>query len=38
MMNNVMKDLETIGNDYDGIFTAIGACVFDPNTGEIGDT
>lgn len=35
-MQHVMTDLETIGNDYDGIFTAIGACKFDPNTGEIG--
>ena len=34
-MKHVMIDLETIGNDYDGIFTAIGACTFDPDTGEI---
>lgn len=33
-----MIDLETIGNDYDGIFTTIGAVVFDPMTGELGDT
>ena len=37
-MNHVMIDLETIGNDYDGIFTCIGACEFDPSTGEIGRT
>ena len=37
-MSNVMIDLETIGNDYDGIFTNIGACVFNPSTGEIGRT
>lgn len=37
-MKNVMIDLETIGNDYDGIFTNIGACVFNPETGEIGET
>lgn len=37
-MNNVMIDLETIGNDYDGIFTNIGACIFNPETGEIGET
>jgi len=37
-MNHVMIDLETIGNDYDGIFTTIGACVFDPQTGELGRT
>lgn len=37
-MNHVMIDLETIGNDYDGIFTTIGACEFDPETGEIGRT
>ena len=36
--NHVMIDLETIGNDYDGIFTAIGACCFNPATGEIGKT
>lgn len=35
---HVMIDLETIGNDYDGIFTTVGACVFDPETGEIGKT
>ena len=33
---NVMIDLETIGNDYTGIFTTIGACVFNPLTGVIG--
>jgi hypothetical protein len=35
---DVMIDLETVGNDYNGIFTNIGACVFNPKTGEIGDT
>ena len=37
-MNHVMIDLETIGNDIDGIFTTIGACTFDPVTGDIGKT
>lgn len=35
---NVMIDLETVGNDYDGIFTTIGACLFNPYTDEIGAT
>ena len=35
-MQHVMVDLETIGNDYDGIFTTVGAVTFDPNTGELG--
>lgn len=35
-MNNAMIDLETIGNDYNGIFTNIGVCMFDPETEEIG--
>jgi len=33
-----MIDLETIGNDYNGIFTTIGACEFVPRTGEVGRT
>lgn len=35
-MKHVMIDLETIGNDHNGLFTTIGACTFDPDTGEIG--
>lgn len=35
-MNDVMIDLETIGNDYDGIFTTIGACEFNRDSGDIG--
>lgn len=35
---NVMVDLETLGRDYDAVFTNLGACMFDPLTGEIGDT
>lgn len=35
---HVMLDLETIGNDYDGIFTTIGAVQFDPVQGMIGRT
>lgn len=35
MRSHVMIDLETMGNDYDGVFTTIGACVFEPMTGEI---
>ncbi len=38
MRPHVMIDLETIGNDYNGIFTTIGACVFYPETGELGNT
>jgi len=37
-LDNVMIDLETIGNDYNGIFTNIGAVIFNPKTGEIGKT
>lgn len=34
----VMVDLETLGRDYDAVFVSIGACEFDPKTGEIGRT
>ena len=37
-MNHVMIDLETLGMEPNGVFTAIGACIFDPETGEIGKT
>lgn len=36
VLPDVMIDLETLGNGYDGLFTNIGACQFDPHTGEIG--
>lgn len=35
---NVMIDLETLGNDYDGVFVSVGACLFNPDKGEIGRT
>jgi len=34
-MNHVMIDLESLGTDPDTIFTCLGACKFDPATGEI---
>lgn len=37
-MNNVMIDLETLAFDYDAVFPTIGACLFEPTTGEIGET
>ena len=37
-MTNLMTDLETMGNGNDAAIIAIGACFFDPVTGEIGDT
>jgi len=33
-----MIDLETIGDDYDGVFTTIGAVMFNPESGKIGKT
>ena len=32
---HVMLDLETLGNDYSGVFVTLGACKFDPWTGEV---
>lgn len=37
-MNNVMLDIETMGNTSNAAIIAIGACYFDPATGEIGET
>lgn len=37
-MNQVMVDLETLSTDLGATITSIGACVFNPDTGEIGDT
>ena len=36
-MLNVMLDIETMGNTSDAAIIAIGACYFDPLTGQIGD-
>lgn len=36
-MNNIMLDLETLGNGSDAAIIAIGAVKFDPATGEMGD-
>jgi hypothetical protein len=36
-MSNIMLDLETMGNSSDSAMIAIGACYFDPKTGNIGD-
>ena len=36
-MHNVMLDLETMGNKPDAAIVAIGACFFNPLTGEIGN-
>ncbi|WP_105215757.1 3'-5' exonuclease [Pseudoalteromonas sp. T1lg22] len=36
-MNNVMLDLETMGNGSKAAIVAIGACLFNPVTGEIGE-
>ena len=35
-MNNLMIDLETMGNTHNTAIIAIGACFFDPKTGAIG--
>ncbi|MBD1582782.1 3'-5' exonuclease [Pseudoalteromonas sp. S16_S37] len=37
-MNNVMLDLETMGQGSNAAIVAIGAVFFDPITGEIGDS
>ena len=37
-MRDVMLDLETVGTSPDAAIIAIGAVVFDPETGEIGQT
>lgn len=37
-MNNLMIDLETMGNTGSSAIIAIGACFFDPKTGDIGNT
>lgn len=36
-MNHIMVDLETLGVQQDSIFISLGACRFNPNTGEIGE-
>lgn len=36
-MNDVMIDLETMGNSKNASIIAIGAVFFDPNTGELGN-
>lgn len=36
VMNHLMIDLETIGNTYNSAIVTVGACFFDPETGEIG--
>lgn len=35
MRTDIMIDLETVGNDHDGLFTTIGACDFDIESGGI---
>lgn len=35
-MKNLMIDLETMGNSSNAAIVAIGACFFEPSTGEIG--
>ena len=37
-MKHVMMDIETLGNKTNSVILAIGACYFDPETGEIGET
>lgn len=37
-MNNIMIDIETLGNEVDAAILSIGACEFDIETGDIGDT
>lgn len=37
-MKNLMLDIETMGTNSNAAIMAIGACYFDPLTGEIGDT
>ena len=36
-MEHVMLDLETMGNGSEAAIVAIGACFFDPQTGEVGE-
>lgn len=36
-MKNIMLDLETMGTGVDAPIISIGACYFDPGTGDIGD-
>lgn len=35
---HVMLDIETMGNSTNAAIMSVGACYFDPSTGEIGDT
>lgn len=37
-MKHVMLDLETLDTAPTAVIVSIGACLFDPNTGEIGET
>lgn len=37
-MKHVMLDIETLGNKTNSVILSIGACYFDPSTGEIGKT
>lgn len=36
-MNHVMLDIETMGNTTEAAVMSVGACYFNPNTGEIGE-
>lgn len=36
-MNHVMLDIETLGNKTNSVILSIGACYFDPSTGDIGN-
>lgn len=38
MMKHIMLDIETLGNKTNSVILSIGACYFDPKTGDIGDT
>jgi hypothetical protein len=38
VMNNIMLDIETMGTSTGASIMSIGACYFDRNTGEIGNT
>ena len=37
-MKDLMVDIETLGTGRNAVITQIGACYFDRNTGEVGDT
>ncbi len=37
-MKHIMLDIETMGNSSEAAIMSIGACYFDPSTGEIGHT